>query len=73
MMDFSKNISNIQKKHLYKINVENPLLATLVEPLAVCLHSLELADFKFGMTAYIAGAGGIGASLLYLLKKIWSF
>lgn len=57
------------KKHLYKINVENPLLATLVEPLAVCLHSLELADFKFGMTAYIAGAGGIGASLLYLLKR----
>lgn len=55
-------------RHLYKIKTNNPIIGTLVEPLAVCLHSLELADFKYGMTAYIAGAGGIGAGILYLLK-----
>lgn len=56
-------------KHLYKIETNNPIIGTLVEPLAVCLHSLELANFKYGMTAYIAGAGGIGAGILYLLKR----
>lgn len=56
-------------KNLYKVNIENVIYATLVEPLAVCLHSLELANFKFGMTAFIAGSGGIGSGLIYLLKK----
>jgi L-iditol 2-dehydrogenase len=43
--------------------------AIMVEPLAVSLHSLNLSKFKHGMDSLIIGAGGIGLTLLKLLKN----
>ena len=51
--------------------------ATLFEPLAIILHSLNLGQFKFGETVAVFGAGPIGLSTIVGLKlagakRIWS-
>lgn len=53
--------------HAIPDNVDS-VTAVMVEPLAVCLHSLNLSKFKHGMDVLIIGAGGIGLTLLKLLK-----
>ena len=50
--------------------------ATLVEPLAVILHTLDLGSFEQGESAVVAGAGPIGLLTVALLKlkgakRIW--
>jgi L-iditol 2-dehydrogenase len=46
----------------------DPITAVLIEPLAVCLHSLNLSKIKYGMDAVVFGAGPIGLILVKLLK-----
>lgn len=51
--------------------------ATLFEPLAVVLHSLELAGVRIGETAVVFGAGPIGLLTIAALKaagagRVWS-
>jgi len=51
--------------------------ATLVEPLAVILHSLDLGGFQAGESAVVAGAGPIGLLTMAVLKlmgarRIWA-
>jgi L-iditol 2-dehydrogenase len=51
--------------------------ATVVEPLAVALHSLEFADLRPGATAAVFGAGPIGLLTVAALKlagagRIWA-
>jgi L-iditol 2-dehydrogenase len=46
----------------------NSVYATLAEPLAVSLHSLNLSNFQYGMSAAVIGAGTIGLMLIKLLK-----
>lgn len=43
--------------------------STLVEPLAVCLHSLNLSSFKIGNSTAVIGCGPIGLIMITLLKK----
>jgi L-iditol 2-dehydrogenase len=45
-------------------------LASLMEPLGVCLHTANLIDPKFTESATIFGAGPIGLSMLSILKKM---
>lgn len=52
--------------------------ASLVEPLAVALHSVRLAGVKVGETAAVFGAGPIGLLTIACLKvvragRIWAF
>lgn len=44
-------------------------VSTLVEPLAVCLHSLHLSSFKLGNSSAVIGCGPIGLIMITLLKK----
>ena len=51
--------------------------ATLVEPLAVILHTFDLGSFQAGESAVVAGAGPIGLLTIALLKlmgasRIWA-
>jgi len=51
--------------------------ATLVEPLAVILHTFDLGSFQPGESAVVAGAGPIGLLTIALLKlmgasRIWA-
>jgi len=51
--------------------------ATLVEPLAIALHSLKFADVKAGETVAVFGAGPIGLLTVAVLKvagagRIWA-
>lgn len=43
--------------------------AALAEPLAACLHALDLVDFRNVHTAAIFGSGAIGCLLLQLLRN----
>lgn len=42
--------------------------AALVEPMAVALHSIRMADFKTGDTAIVLGSGPIGLATIECLK-----
>ncbi|SHJ94240.1 (R,R)-butanediol dehydrogenase / meso-butanediol dehydrogenase / diacetyl reductase [Clostridium cavendishii DSM 21758] len=42
--------------------------AALVEPMAVALHSIRMADFKIGDTALVLGSGPIGLATIECLK-----
>ncbi len=42
--------------------------AALVEPMAVALHSIRIADFKTGDTALVLGSGPIGLATIECLK-----
>ncbi len=42
--------------------------AAMAEPVSCCLHGLDLADVKPGMTVLIIGAGPIGLLMLQLVK-----
>ncbi len=51
--------------------------ATIVEPLAVALHSIKLADVRRGETAVVFGAGPIGLLTIVSLKasgagRVWA-
>jgi len=51
--------------------------ATLIEPLAVAMHSLRLASFQLGETVAVIGAGPIGLLTIAALKaagaaRIWA-
>jgi L-iditol 2-dehydrogenase len=53
----------------YKIPTDLDMtIATLAEPLAVCLHSFYLSKFKLGMDVAIIGCGPIGLILVKLLR-----
>lgn len=45
-------------------------LASLMEPLGVCLHTANLIEPKFTESAAIFGAGPIGLSMFSILKKM---
>jgi threonine dehydrogenase-like Zn-dependent dehydrogenase len=45
-------------------------LASLMEPLGVCLHTANLIEPKFTESATIFGAGPIGLSMFSILKKM---
>ncbi len=52
-------------------------VATLVEPLAVIFHSLNLGNFQAGESAVVAGAGPIGLLTIAVLKlmgasRVWA-
>lgn len=42
--------------------------AALIEPMAVALHSIRIANFKVGDTALVLGSGPIGLATIELLK-----
>lgn len=42
--------------------------AALIEPMAVALHSIRIADFKTGDTALVLGSGPIGLATIECLK-----
>lgn len=42
--------------------------AALVEPMAVALHSIRIADFRIGDTALVLGSGPIGLATIECLK-----
>src|SRR5579884_668880 len=55
----------------------SPIEATIVEPLAVVLHSLKLAAIRTGETAVVFGAGPIGLLTIAALKlsgvaRLWA-
>lgn len=55
----------------------SPAEGTIVEPLAVALHSLTLAAFRIGETAVVFGAGPIGLLTIASLKlsgvsRLWA-
>ena len=53
----------------YKIPTNlDMIIATLAEPLAVCLHSLYLSKFKLEMDVAVIGCGPIGLILVKLLR-----
>ncbi|MDZ7724726.1 MAG: alcohol dehydrogenase catalytic domain-containing protein [candidate division KSB1 bacterium] len=41
----------------------------MLEPLAICLHAIDLAHIKPGYTATVLGAGPIGLGTIHLLKQ----
>ncbi len=43
--------------------------AALIEPMAVALHSIRMADFKAGDTALVLGSGPIGLATIECLKS----
>lgn len=43
--------------------------AALIEPMAVALHSIRIANFKVGDTALVLGSGPIGLATIELLKS----
>ena len=43
--------------------------AALVEPMAVALHSIRIANFKIGETAIVLGSGPIGLATIECLKS----
>lgn len=44
-------------------------VACLTEPVACCMHGVEVSDIRFGDTVVIIGAGGIGMILSQLAKR----
>ncbi len=41
----------------------------LLEPLAICLHAIDLSHIKPGQTAAVLGAGPMGLGIIHLLKR----
>ncbi|MBI2766455.1 MAG: alcohol dehydrogenase catalytic domain-containing protein [Chloroflexi bacterium] len=48
----------------------SPVLGSLVEPLAVAVRGVHLAELPFGSRAIVLGAGSIGLMSLLVLRKI---
>lgn len=48
-----------KRQQIFKVNVD-PEVATLVEPLACCINSVEKADIQAGESVLIMGAGTMG-------------
>jgi 2-desacetyl-2-hydroxyethyl bacteriochlorophyllide A dehydrogenase len=46
-----------------------PEVAAFTEPVSVCIHCIDMADIKPGMTVAITGAGPIGLILLQLVQR----
>lgn len=74
---FFREFVNLPAENLLPISPDLPLeLATLVEPLAVAMHSLEFAGIRVGDTAAVWGAGPIGLLTIASLKaagagRVW--
>jgi L-iditol 2-dehydrogenase len=75
---FFREFVNLPVCNLFAIPPELSLeLATLVEPLAVALHSMQFAAVKAGETVAVFGAGPIGLLTIACLKvagagRIWA-
>jgi L-iditol 2-dehydrogenase len=75
---FFREFVNLPLASLIAIPAELPLeLATIVEPLAVAMHSLEFARIQPGETVAVFGAGPIGLLTIACLKvagagRIWA-
>lgn len=65
---FLRDYAAYPVSHLHR-TTSAPLVAVLAEPMAVCVHALRIAKPRLGMTALVAGCGGIGALLVFLLKR----
>jgi L-iditol 2-dehydrogenase len=75
---FFREFVNLPVGNLLAIPDTMPLeLATIVEPLAIALHSMKFASIQPGETAVVFGAGAIGLLTIACLKaagagRIWS-
>ena len=75
---FFREYVNLPAHNLLPIPDSLPLdLATIVEPLAVAMHSLKFASVQLGETVAVFGAGPIGLLTLACLKvagagRIWA-
>src|SRR5579862_8890264 len=75
---FFRDYANVPARNLLAIPPGMSFLeATLIEPLAVVLHSLKLVALKPGETALVFGAGPIGlltiaALKLYGARRVWA-
>jgi L-iditol 2-dehydrogenase len=75
---FFRDIANIPAKNLIAIPATLTLeQATLVEPLAVALHSMQFAALQSGETAAVFGVGPIGLLTVIALKlagagRVWA-
>ena len=74
---FFREFVNLPAHNLFAIPKTLPLeLATIVEPLAVAMHSLEFASIRLGETTAVWGGGPIGLLTIASLKaagtgRIW--
>ena len=74
---FFREFVNLPAQNLLAIPHTLPLeLASIVEPLAVAMHSLEFASLRVGETAAVWGAGPIGLLTIASLKaagagRVW--
>ncbi len=74
---FFREYVNLPAHNLIAIPAHaSPAEATLIEPLAVALHSIRLADVRRGETAVVFGAGPIGLLTIVSLKaagagRVW--
>jgi L-iditol 2-dehydrogenase len=74
---FFREYANVPAGNLVALPREMSLeLATLIEPLAVVLHSMKFVDIKAGETAAVFGAGPIGLLTVIALKlagaaRVW--
>jgi L-iditol 2-dehydrogenase len=75
---FFREFVNLPAANLLAIPKELPLeLATIVEPLAVAMHSLKFAAVQLGETVAVFGAGPIGLFTIACLRlagasRIWA-
>lgn len=75
---FFRELVTLPAINMFPIKATTSLgAATLVEPLAVILHTFDLGGFKAGESAIVAGAGPIGLLTIALLKlmgasRIWA-
>lgn len=75
---FFREIVNLPARNLLALPPDVPLeLATLFEPLAVAMHSLQFAAIRAGDTVAVFGAGPIGLLTIASLKvagagRIWA-
>ena len=75
---FFREFVNLPAVNLVAIPPELPLeLATIVEPLAVAMHSMKFAAVRHGETVAVFGAGPIGLLTIACLKvagagRIWA-
>ncbi len=75
---FFRELVTLPAVNMFPIRATTSLeAATLVEPLAVILHTLDLGGFQAGESAVVAGAGPIGLLTVALLKlmgasRVWA-
>lgn len=59
----------VPEKQCYKLSKDIPLMyGAMAEPLACCIHGIDIADIRVGDTVCVIGGGAIGLIMLQLAK-----